>query len=124
LYSNSVEPRSTPDLRAIDRSVPVPSRLSSSSSKPVEFLPPLRLTAQQGREQEGKAQRVAGLQSQCNEPEEERRLVGVDVTVDARHQPVAGQHHVASYERESRLVRGPRVAQSDAAGDQQQAETE
>ena len=47
-YSISVESRSTPDLRAIARSVPVPRKLSSSSSMPAVFSPPLRLNEMPG----------------------------------------------------------------------------
>ena len=39
-----------------------------------------------------------------HQPEEQRRLVGVEVAADARDQPVAGAQHVLRDQREARLV--------------------
>ena len=76
------------------------------------------------RQQEGDAQRMRRLQTRSEQPEEQRRLVGVRLPAHARQQPISGRDHVARHEREARLVRWPRISQADASSDQQQRERE
>ena len=57
-----------------------------------------------------------------HQPEEHRRLVGVEIAADARNQPVAGAQHVLRDQREARLVGRPRIAQAEAGRHQQQRE--
>jgi hypothetical protein len=75
-------------------------------------------------QQESDAQRVRHLQTRSNQPEEQRRLVGVRLAAYARQQPVSVREHVACHEREARLVRWPRISQADASSDQQQRQRE
>ena len=50
----------------------------------------------------------------AEQPEEERRLVGVQLVAAMREQPVAAVPHLLGDEHEARFVRGPRRAQADA----------
>ena len=59
------------------------------------------------------SQRVADRQH----PEEQRRLVLVEIAAHARKQPLAGGDHVARDGREARLVRRPGIADADAGAD-------
>ena len=69
----------------------------------------------QERGLDGAREPVAGGQ----QPEIERRLVGIEIAADAREQPVAACDHVARDEREARLIRGPRHAHAEARADHQ-----
>ena len=81
-------------------------------------------STQQGREQEGRSQRISDLDAEREQPEERGRLVGVDVAAHARQQPVASHHHVAGNQGKSRLVCRPGVPQPDAGSDEKQSETQ
>ena len=59
---------------------------------------------QQRRQQEAEPQRAGHRHGRRQQPEEQRRLVGVQVAADARNQPVAAAQHVLRDQREARLV--------------------
>jgi hypothetical protein len=58
--------------------------------------------------------------AQRQQPEEERRLVLVEVAADVRQQPLAREHHVARDCRETRFVRRPGIADGEARADDEQ----
>jgi hypothetical protein len=68
---------------------------------------------QRRREQEREPQRAGRGVDAGDEPEEHRRLVGVELAVAVREEPLAGLYHLLADQGEARLVRRPRVAQPD-----------
>ena len=69
------------------------------------------------RNQERRLHRAEHRVADRQQPEEQRRLVLVEIAADAREQPLVRQRHVARQRREARFVRGPGIANAEARAD-------
>jgi len=74
---------------------------------------------QQRRQQEGHAPIAQQQVEAALQPHQHRRLVAIQLDAAMGEQPLAALHHLPGDQRETRLVRGPRIPQAEAGGEHQ-----